>query len=104
VTFDYCWFWDGEGEPPFKKSTDIWTNSPKLIEMLSGFTCDQNHFCPHFKLHTPVAGNTAEATPFPRRLAETIAQAISFDASPQRKRPLAPAGADASCGCAPGHG
>jgi hypothetical protein len=94
---DYCWFHDRADQPPFRKRTIIWTNSPALIHELgehqppaatSRYLCERSTPCPYYRSHRSVQGNTAEATPFPRLLAALIARAITHDASPQRWRPV----------------
>ena len=99
IVVDYCLFYDhnasaGRG---FKKRTIFWTNSPTMIRefgehtppaRVSHYLCEYNTPCPCYKAHRAVNSSTAaEATPFPKLLAEKIAQCVNLDVAKQRWRP-----------------
>ena len=100
VVVDYCWFFDQQNSSsrPFKKRTIFWTNSPTMIREFgvhappascSYYLCERSTPCPCYNSHRAVTSATAaEATPFPRLLAEKIARCISLDATSQRWRPV----------------
>lgn len=101
LVVDYCHFWDGGGggggeeDRPFHKRTTIWTNSPTLIREFgvdiggAHYLCQRQTPCAFYCNHRAVCGRTAAAaTPFPKRLAMRIAQAINRDASKKRFRPI----------------
>lgn len=100
VVVDYCWFHERHNSTcrAFKKRTIFWTNSPTIIREFgvhtppassSHYLCGRGNPCPCFDSHRPVTSATAaEATPFPRLLAEKIARCISLDATSQRWRPV----------------
>lgn len=90
---NYCFFADNPDDLVFHKPTNFWTNSASLIQLFGSsqqlpgvppprFVCSSASPCG--KKHTPVAGNTAAATPFPPKLATMIATMINVEASPQR--------------------
>ena len=90
---NYCFFADNPDDLVFHKPTNFWTNSASLIQLFGSsqqlpgvppprFVCSSASPCG--KKHTPVAGNTAAATPFPPTLATMIATMINVEASPQR--------------------
>ena len=100
IVVDYCLFYEHNASTgrAFKKRTIFWSNSPTLIREFgvhappartSFYLCERRSPCPCYGAHRQVnSGTAAEATPFPRLLAEKIARCINLDVAVHRWRPV----------------
>lgn len=94
---NYCMFADAR-EDAYLKPTHFWTNCEAIIRTLGAdqalgargapppqFVCSSSQACCG-RRHTPVCGNTKAATPFPEKLAATLALLVNAEAAQARFR------------------